>query len=214
MALKVFVSYSHKDSWACEELLDHIGGLRHLAKITVFSDREIKPSEDWDARIMNELRSADIVIFLLTPGFIGSRYCTAIEMVEVLDLQKTLISVLVRNIDFYGLPLAKFQMLPKDRLGNLKAISDWHGKFARDRAWMQVSIAIRGFLQSALQPNLSTEPVLSAVSAKPVQYNEIDYSYERIEKSEIKGVSILITYTDKACDLPMIENIIRNEISS
>ena len=41
MTLKIFVSYSHKDTWARDELLEHIGYLRHSVKISVFSDKDV-----------------------------------------------------------------------------------------------------------------------------------------------------------------------------
>ena len=203
MVLKIFVSYSHKDSWACDEFFDHIGYLQHLAKINIFSDKQIKPGSDWDSRILNELQSADIVVFLLTPGFLGSHYCTAIEMVEALDLEKKIFSVLVRNIDFDGLPLSRFQAFPKDRFGNLKAISDWHGKFGRDRAWVQVASAIRADVKdcSPLEPEI-----------KRINWLAEEVSYERTDLSKISGISIEAKYQDRLCDVSEIESEIQKQL--
>ena len=46
------------------------------ARLTIWRDTErLKVGERWDKTIDDELRSADVLIVLLTPRWIGSEYC-------------------------------------------------------------------------------------------------------------------------------------------
>ena len=99
MSVRVFVSYAHEDRAWCERLLDHLGWLRHSGQLAVFDDQQIKPGEQWDARIRGELAGASIVFPLISPSFIGSRYCSLDELMEALQGGKRLIPVLVDHVE-------------------------------------------------------------------------------------------------------------------
>src|SRR3954447_21074929 len=90
MPVRVFISYAHEDRAWCERLLDHLGGLRHSGQLAVFDDQEIKAGEHWDDRIRGELAEASIVVPLISPSFIGSRYCSLDELLAALQAGKRL----------------------------------------------------------------------------------------------------------------------------
>src|SRR4051794_31378765 len=59
MAVRVFLSYSHDDVTWRDAVLKHLGGLLHTGQLVHFDDRQIKPGEEWDARIKGEFLAAD-----------------------------------------------------------------------------------------------------------------------------------------------------------
>lgn len=72
LSAKIFISYGHEDETLMDKLQQHLGGLKHSGLIQSFDDRQISAGTEWDDRIKQELQTADIVIFLISPGFLGS----------------------------------------------------------------------------------------------------------------------------------------------
>ena len=63
--LKVFISYSRADSAAFAE--DMVAGLE-LAGFAPFLDRhDIKPGEEWEARLERLIAECDTVLFVVSP---------------------------------------------------------------------------------------------------------------------------------------------------
>jgi hypothetical protein len=140
MSVRVFLSYAHEDRAWCERLLDHLGSLRHSGQLAVFDDQQIKPGEHWDERIRGELADASIVVPLISPSFIGSRYCSVDELTGALQAGKRLIPVLIDHVDLAALPVAAMQCLPKDERQDLKALVDWPNP---NQALAMIAVAIR-----------------------------------------------------------------------
>ena len=140
MPVRVFISYAHEDRAWCERLLDHLGWLRHGGQLAVFDDRQIKPGERWDDRIRAELADASIVVPLISPSFVGSRFCSMDELLAALQAGKKLMPVLVDHVDLAALPVAAIQCLPKDERQDLKPLVEWRN---RNRALAAIAAAIR-----------------------------------------------------------------------
>src|SRR4051794_21546819 len=140
MPVRVFISYAHEDRAWCERLLDHLGGLRHGGQLAVFDDRQIKPGERGADRIRAELAGAAIVVPLISPSFVGSRYCALDELVGALQAGKRLVPVIVDHVDLEALPVAAIQCLPKDKQQDLMPLVDWPNP---NRALAAIAAAIR-----------------------------------------------------------------------
>src|SRR4051812_8796050 len=141
MPVRVFISYAREDRAWCERLLlDHLGWLRHAGQLAVFDDRQIKAGEKWDDRIRTELTGAAIVVPLISPSFVGSRYCALDEMLGALQAGKRVLPVLVDHVDLEALPVAAIQCLPKDERQDLKPLVEWRN---RNRALAAIAAAIR-----------------------------------------------------------------------
>jgi small GTP-binding protein len=79
-ALRVFISYSHKDHKHLEKLTTtYLAVLENEGLIKPWTDGEIRAGEDWDKCIRNEMREADIVILLLSEDFFASKYIQGVE---------------------------------------------------------------------------------------------------------------------------------------
>jgi tetratricopeptide (TPR) repeat protein len=138
--LEVFFSYSHKDEVLCDELNAHLAALKRQSVIKNWTDRRITAGADWRDEIEKHLDSADLILLLVSSDFLNSDFCYPIETSRALLRHESgdarVIPVIVRPVDWQGLPLGKLQALPKDG----KPVTLWPN---RDEAWLNVTQGIR-----------------------------------------------------------------------
>ena len=127
--VRAFLSYAHEDHAWRDRVLKHIGWLSHSHQLDTFDDRKLKPGELWDERIGRELERADIVIALISPHFVFSRYCSVDELLRAVQRQRDgsadLVPIVCDHVDLGALPLAAHQCLPQDEQNDLKPLVDW-----------------------------------------------------------------------------------------
>lgn len=100
--LKVFVSYSRRDSDFANELLTGL----EIAGFEPFLDtHDIAPGEDWESRLGRLIESADTVVFVISPASVASSHCKW-EMERTAALSKRLLPIVWR--------LVKESEIPKD----------------------------------------------------------------------------------------------------
>lgn len=135
--IKIFISYSHKDSDYKIELLNHLSPLVRLDEIKVWQDGELVPGQNWESEIMERLKESDIVLCLISSDFISSDFCYSIELDNALKAhfrkEKVLIPIFIRACYWKKLPIAKIQGIPKI------AISSQQNS---DEGWEEVVIGI------------------------------------------------------------------------
>ena len=99
--LKVFISYSRKDSSDFAEEL--VAGL-DLAGFAPFLDRhDIAAGEDWEARLGGLIADADTVIFVVSPEAVKSERCSR-EVDKALALSKRIFPVIFRAVPDTEIP--------------------------------------------------------------------------------------------------------------
>lgn len=138
---EIFLSYAHEDTDIMNKLRTHLSPLVRKGLATVWYDRDIQPGEEWAPAINRHLRTAEIILFLVSVDFISSEYCYKIEMQEALDRHERnetcVIPVLMRPVDdWQHTPFGKIQAIPR----NGKPIRSWNDK---DEALAQVAREIR-----------------------------------------------------------------------
>lgn len=150
--LKVFFSYSHKDTEIMNQLAVHLAPLKRLEKIETWSDKAIQAGDEWDEAIKNNLRDSDIILFLVSADFIASSYIWEKEIPLAMELRnnlservKRVIPIYLRPFDFSGLNFSDLEMVPKNTTGHLTAISQWENM---DEAFMEVAKSIREIIES------------------------------------------------------------------
>lgn len=151
--LKVFFSYSHKDTAIMNQLAVHLAPLKRLEKIETWSDKAIQAGDEWDESIKNNLRDSDIILFLVSADFIASSYIWEKEIPMAMELRndsservKRVIPIYLRPFDFSGLAFSDMEMIPKEpEAQQLKAISQWENK---DEAFMEVAKSIREVIKN------------------------------------------------------------------
>jgi internalin A len=138
-AVRLFISYSHKDENLRNELQIHLKLLQRQGIIDAWDDRRLDAGDEWKRKIDDNLERADIILLLVSADFIASDYCYEKEMTRALERhdknEARVVPVIVRDVSWRKAPFAKLQALPKEG----KAIPLWPDK---DTAWRNVAEGI------------------------------------------------------------------------
>jgi hypothetical protein len=149
----VFVSYAREDAKMRDKLSDHLGGLRTGGYISVWSDGQIVPGQEWAPEITRRLDEADIILLLVTASFLGSEFIGQVELVRALERHRRgeaiVIPVILRPADWQSAGLDGLQALPTDG----KAVTTWADQ---DRAFLDIAQgvhrAVRAWRASLVSP--------------------------------------------------------------
>ncbi len=143
--IKLFYSYSHKDEELKEELEKHLSLLRREGIIDDWDFRKIEAGKEWENEINRKLKTADVILLLISPDFIFSEYCYSFEMKQAMVLHNSgksrVIPVILRAVDWKRAPFGKLEALPT----NGKAVTSWSN---RDEALLDISVGIRKVCES------------------------------------------------------------------
>lgn len=149
-AVRIFCSYSHKDSKYRAELETFLAGLKMQGLVNIWHDRLIKPGTDWAKDINSNLDHANLVLLLVSSDFIASQYCMGIELKNALARQQKedvrIVPILIRECDLAGTPLTKLQWLPT----GAKPVKKWSD---RDSAWTDVAKNLRKTVEEMVAAN-------------------------------------------------------------
>lgn len=126
----IFISYAHEDSELRNALGVHLEPMQRLGLAMTWSDVKINPGQEWNEAILGQLRSADIILMLVSPDSLASDYIWKTELAEALKRQEKgrcrIIPVLLRPCDWVDMPFAHLEMTPKHPETNrLLAVSTW-----------------------------------------------------------------------------------------
>lgn len=160
----LFFSYSHKDETLRNELETHLAVLKRDGAIEAWHDRKIMAGDELDKSISTELEKADVILLLVSPDFLASRYCYEVEFQRALERQAEgsarMIAVILRPCDWQHTPLAKFLVTPTDG----RPVTKWPD---HDDAFLDITKQIRQALPKATAtPNA---PRLAAKVAAPIK---------------------------------------------
>ena len=116
MTFEIFISYSHKDKKFRDKLANHLSNLRRLGVISDWYDGDIIPGSEWKPQILRHLRTAQVILLLISADFMASDFCYSIEMQEAIERhhrnEARVIPILLRSIDYKGSPFERLQILP------------------------------------------------------------------------------------------------------
>ena len=136
----LFFSYSHKDESLRDELEVHLAMLKNVGAIDVWHDRKILAGDAFDSAIDAQMESADVILLLVSPDFLASRYCYDVEVRRAMALHQAgtvrVIAVILRPCDWQSTDFAKLLVTPTDG----KPITKWPD---RDEAFLDVVKQIR-----------------------------------------------------------------------
>jgi len=152
----LFFSYSHKDEPLRDELEVQLAMLKREGLIEAWHDRRILAGDTLDPAIDSKLESADIILLLISPDFLHSRYCYDIETQRAMERHEKgecrVITVILRPCDWQSTPFARLLVTPTDG----KPVTRWPD---RDEAFLDVVRHIRATLPKPTQPPATFAPV-------------------------------------------------------
>lgn len=142
----IFFSYSHKDESLRNELETHLAMLKHEGLITSWHDRKILAGDEFGGAIDTNLKTSEIILLLVSPDFLASRYCYDIEVKQAMTRHAEgtarVIPVILRFCDWTHAPFGKLLAAPRDG----KPVTKWPDK---DEAFLDVARQIREALPKA-----------------------------------------------------------------
>ncbi|HEY6285279.1 MAG TPA: toll/interleukin-1 receptor domain-containing protein [Ktedonobacteraceae bacterium] len=138
--IEVFYSYAHEDEKWRIELEKHLSLLKHQHLVKSWKDRDIKAGDEWKKEISIHLKSAQIILLLISPDFMASDYCYSIEMKYAMRRHNTgescVIPTIIRPVDWHKAPFGKLHALPKDGI----PVTTWPNQ---DEAFLNIVKGIR-----------------------------------------------------------------------
>jgi tetratricopeptide (TPR) repeat protein len=118
--LKVFVTYSHKDTLAKDKLITLLAGLESENLIDIWHDSKITAGDTWRDTIFNNLADSDILFYLVSGSSLDSEICQT-ELIRSLSGNIRVIPIILERCDWPNHQLSDFQVLPD----KAKPISEW-----------------------------------------------------------------------------------------
>jgi tetratricopeptide (TPR) repeat protein len=163
-ALRLFISYSHKDFSYAEALHKQLMPLRKNNLVLDWYDRNIPAGSHWEEQISSNLESTNVFLFLMSPDFFNSEYIDGIEMKRALAREHkgdaTIIPVLVRPVLWEETPLVHFDAVPKTPDRQLLPVTQW---LDPDEAWLTIVKDVRS-LANRERKNPQTSSALAVSS--------------------------------------------------
>ena len=155
MPSKLFISYAHEDELFKDELMSHLKILERTNVIETWSDRSIKPGEEWNDEIFNNIENSDLFIPLISANFIKSEFCYDKELDFAIKLKAqkkiTIIPIIIKACHWSKANFSKYQSLPK----NANPISKWKD---RDEAYSQITASLEELLKPTIAPDQEEVP--------------------------------------------------------
>ena len=138
--ISVFFSYAHRDEALRNKLADHLRLLERQGIITGWHDRRITGGTEWAGAIDDNLRTAQIILLLISPAFLASDYCYDVELRHAMARHEAgearVIPVIVRPVDWHSAPFGMLQALPQDG----RPVTRWR---PQDEAFLDIARGIR-----------------------------------------------------------------------
>jgi hypothetical protein len=126
----VFVSYSQSetDRPLRAELIKHLVLMRDERLVEVWDDQQIIGAANWEAELKERLKSADLILALVSIDFLSSEYIRTVELKVALDRHRRgeakLLPIILSPCEWQRSPLAEIQVLPH----RAKPVSSWADK--------------------------------------------------------------------------------------
>ena len=140
-ALKIFISYSHKDESFKDELVTMLAGLQRRKIVDAWQDRRIEAGDDWNESIETAMNECDLALLLVSPDYLASGFIQEQEQPIILerreDTKTRVIPIIVRPCMWLSEPaLSGIQSLPRD---NKPIISFSKDNGDRDQIWTDIA---------------------------------------------------------------------------
>ncbi|MES9829478.1 MAG: tetratricopeptide repeat protein [Candidatus Thiodiazotropha sp.] len=182
-ALSVFISYSHEDESYRIELEKHLSLLKRQGVVTTWNDRKIDPGREWEGVISDNLRSADIILFLVSSDFLASDYCYDVEVQIAMDRHgngdAVVVPVILRHVDLSGEQFMSLQALPRDAI----PVAKWSDA---DEAFCNIAEGIRRIAASINSGRNPKDVVVSEFANQQVFPKPSPAFVDRID--DVKGL--------------------------
>ncbi len=87
--MNIFIAFANQDRDVRDKLLRQMNLVKDRQGWNIWSDKEIKAGEKWDAEIQQRLLDSEVVILLLSTDFFNSKYIVEAELPEIVAKHKS-----------------------------------------------------------------------------------------------------------------------------
>jgi len=175
VSVEVFISYSHKDKELREELHEHLSNLIRQGAISAWYDCNIAPGTEWENQTYEHLESAQVILLLISAGFMSSDFCYSREMKRAIVRHEAnearVIPILLRPVDYENAPFERLQMLPSGG----KPVRLWQDQ---DEALKNV---VQGIKKAIHDLEANAKPPQAKQDQIPLTPDVVDKEYEQPE---------------------------------
>jgi hypothetical protein len=197
-AVEIFYCYANADEELRHELEKHLMSLQRQGLVTQWYDRKITAGAERSQTIDMHLKTATIILLLISPDFLASDCCYDIEMQRALERnaqnEACVIPIILRPCDWQNALFAHLQILPQ----NAQPVTSWTNP---DEAFAEIAKGIRAAIEQF--PSVSAQPQLvsvvsgtSATARKRVPLSRVssieqqnrEHLIRRVRSFWIKGV--------------------------
>ena len=133
--LKIFITYSHKNTTEKDELITRLALLKREGIISIWHDNEIQPGDKWRDAVFSNLADSDLLLYLTSAYSLESENCNK-ELASALNAEIRIIPIILEHCDWLNHQLSNFQALPDRGL----PITKWKDK---SEGWQNVVDGIR-----------------------------------------------------------------------
>src|SRR5437879_13064960 len=84
-AISIFFCYAREDETLRGELAKQLSILKRQGQIVSWYDREIVAGKDWSNEIDIHLKTAQVILLVVSPDFVDSDHCYGVEMKRALE---------------------------------------------------------------------------------------------------------------------------------
>ena len=156
-SIRLFITYSHKDIKAKDQLITYLATMKREGLINIWHDNEILPGDTWRDSISKNLTEADILLYLVSGNSLASENCNR-ELAEALNANIRIIPIILESCDWLDHQLSDFQVLPEKG----SPINLWENE---SEGWQSTVAGIREVIhqiqtQAASSSDISQEEVL------------------------------------------------------
>src|SRR6266487_3195348 len=118
MSVKIFFCYAHADEDLLMKLKSHLSPLLNQGLIDLWHDRDISAGSEWEQEIKEQMNAAQIILLLVSPDFMASKYINNVELKRALERHKSgeasVIPIILRPCYWQIGGLDKLLALPTD----------------------------------------------------------------------------------------------------
>src|SRR6266849_3458753 len=201
MAVKIFFCYAHEDEYLLIQLQMHLRPLEREGLIEFWYDRNISAGTEWEREISEQLNTAQIVLLLVSPDFMNSDYCYAVEMKQAIQRyernEACVIPVILRPVYWQIASLRILQALPTDA----QPIVDrnWH---TLDEAFYNVTEGVRRAVEEIIAKQ-RLEEGNTLLNLK--RYEEALEAYEQAILLNPHHRTLTVAYNNRGATFSMLE---------
>jgi hypothetical protein len=143
-AIKIFISYSHKDESFKDELVTMLSGLQRRGIVDAWHDRRIEAGDEWYKSIQDAMDECDLALLLVSPDYLASRFIQIEEQPKLLkrreEIKTRVMPIIIRPCVWQSeQTISILQVMPKDGKAVITFSKD-NGD--RDQAWADIATVI------------------------------------------------------------------------